>query len=1373
MANENTIAIRITVKDDGSVVLKQFGDNAEKAMGTTGKTTESAGKAFAGLAGQLKTFAAVAGIAFGVNEMVSYARESIMLAARVETLGAVLGVVGENAGYSRGEMQQYVNEVKKMGITTEAAHDAVVKIAQAQINAADSAKLARVAQDAAVIGNINSSEAFSRMINGIRSGEVEILKTIGLQVNFESAYKKTAAALGKSSDALTEREKAQARANVVMEAGTRIEGAYEASMTKAGKAMLSLSRLSEELKLGFGELFGPALTSSVFAITDVLKAWNKEMEEAKASGQWDEMTEMVSGPLKVAWIQISDLTEAVLNFVRPMAPIAGDIASGVGVIAYGWGGVFAALKPIGELLGNQIAIAWELAKILGQTAVMVAAGATGQLDVVRTAYQEAQKSGGTIEALMSRNKALVSEGIADAIAGYGRQAEAAVAPPKRQTEAEKAAQEAISKTRADANAKAAKERDDQAKLDKKSADKRAKLEKDLTKELEKTLAARKKNEGSFYDYKAAEIEVDLQKFRTAGATEAQIARLRKEKLINIELEAAEKRLETEAQLCKTINEYSDESIAAEIAAIEKKYKERARYTNDVTLLLAAQEKEEQAAYSRRDKAVLDYYQQVGRYGQDYDALVESLAIDEYNRVMDLLNDEEEAERAYTEFKQKQSISRVEAEKKASLDRLVSYQALYKDLQGYEGQYYEVSKRIIQERAATELAILNKGLTDFSQIEANERLVAEATTLKLKQLDIEKGKSSDNFIAGMKAQIDEIQLKQIRWGQVGYESFKTMTESMSSTFSTVFEDAYKGDLKSIGDYSTAIWDTVRKKFFDMVAQMITEKIILSFGTNWVEGGTAVLSTINRVLGLADSLDLGQYIGVNFAQGGPVQGYAAYPGNDIRNDKIPAWLSPGEYIMPRTAVNADTKEILDYIRQFGRAPGYALGGLIVEGTNVLSVNSLSAGEPLGGRSWVPTTKVSTSAGDRYYIPQDLIYGGALNELPGDTFAGYWFYPYLRAGAVDYISKLTASQVPQSWVDASVTGKWGGIQSPNIGYYVTPEQYAKIYGGGYWRPGDPVAYGDMQLTASGTYARTSSSHTNPSPNLYYDTEYLWSLDPATGLAKLVESTIQTVIKESSGGLFGLNFGDILQQLNPVRLFTDVLAKNRPAAEIEQLVKMGTMAFISSAATSVFSGLIAAGAGTGGMTGASGVGDAFDIFMTAGEAGGSSFGTAAEVAAAAAAAEKAAMHQLAVNAGETLLKTGLRSLMSGPAGSASDTLTPGSLGFFFAGIEEHEALQTLANLNGIIGMGGKIPSAADGIDYIPRDNTLVNTHKGEAILNADDADEWRSGGGGATVLAELKSLRADLGRFGYYVVKNTNRVAKVVERWDRDGQPAQRVLS
>jgi hypothetical protein len=37
------------------------------------------------------------------------------------------------------------------------------------------------------------------------------------------------------------------------------------------------------------------------------------------------------------------------------------------------------------------------------------------------------------------------------------------------------------------------------------------------------------------------------------------------------------------------------------------------------------------------------------------------------------------------------------------------------------------------------------------------------------------------------------------------------------------------------------------------------------------------------------------------------------------------SPGEYILPRTAVNTDTLPMLEFIRQYGRLP-YAIGGLI---------------------------------------------------------------------------------------------------------------------------------------------------------------------------------------------------------------------------------------------------------------------------------------------------------------------------------------------------------------------------------------------------------------------------------------------------------------
>jgi len=225
--------------------------------------------------------AAVIVTAWGVIQNVV---DPAVLAARVETLGVVLNVVGRNAGNSATQMKGYVDQVKAMGITTEAAMTSVTRMTQAQMDLSKSGQLARIAQDAAVIGNINSSEALERMTFGIQSAQIEVLRTIGINVNFEQSYAKLAKQLGKSIDALSEQEKVTARTNAVLDQGKMIAGAYAGAMDTVGKQALSLSRYSEEAQLKLGELFKPTYAALVTLATNALAGLNIKLDELNKNG---------------------------------------------------------------------------------------------------------------------------------------------------------------------------------------------------------------------------------------------------------------------------------------------------------------------------------------------------------------------------------------------------------------------------------------------------------------------------------------------------------------------------------------------------------------------------------------------------------------------------------------------------------------------------------------------------------------------------------------------------------------------------------------------------------------------------------------------------------------------------------------------------------------------------------------------------------------------------------------------------------------------------------------------------------------------------------------------------------------------------------
>lgn len=176
----------------------------------------------------------------------------ISAAARYETLGVVVHQVGKAAGYSAVEIDKNVSTLRRLGIDGQEARKTTTQLIQSQVSLAKATELARVAQDAAVIGNINSSEAFQRLVQGIQNANIQTLRTIGINVNFEQSYRKLAVELGKTLSALTEQEKTQARVNAVLEVGPRIAGAYEAAMGTLGKQISSLDRIWLDFFTDFG-----------------------------------------------------------------------------------------------------------------------------------------------------------------------------------------------------------------------------------------------------------------------------------------------------------------------------------------------------------------------------------------------------------------------------------------------------------------------------------------------------------------------------------------------------------------------------------------------------------------------------------------------------------------------------------------------------------------------------------------------------------------------------------------------------------------------------------------------------------------------------------------------------------------------------------------------------------------------------------------------------------------------------------------------------------------------------------------------------------------------------------------------------------------
>lgn len=228
-----------------------------------------------------------AGITAGVTvPIIALVTKSTMAAARVDELDLVVNTLGKTSGYTEKEISKHVKSVEKMGIESAAAREIVANFVTAQLNAADASKIARVAQDQAVIAGENSTETTNRLTAAIITGNAQMFRSLRMNIDLTEGYKVYANQIGKTVGELTEQEKVQARVNAVMEYGTTITGTYEAAMADSYKQMGSFKRYLDDIFVALGQHFTPALNIAVFAIGDFLKEvknWVSEGGKLEAS----------------------------------------------------------------------------------------------------------------------------------------------------------------------------------------------------------------------------------------------------------------------------------------------------------------------------------------------------------------------------------------------------------------------------------------------------------------------------------------------------------------------------------------------------------------------------------------------------------------------------------------------------------------------------------------------------------------------------------------------------------------------------------------------------------------------------------------------------------------------------------------------------------------------------------------------------------------------------------------------------------------------------------------------------------------------------------------------------------------------------------
>jgi len=228
----------------------------------------------------LASTAAITGAGYALT---TFMGQAVMSAARSEELDIVLYNMGKTIGMTATEIDSAVASIAALGISQNSAKESALRFIQANLDVADAVKLARAAQDLAVISGQNSSDTFNNLTTAIVTQRTELLMQVGIMQGVEKIFSEYGKTVGVAAKNLTETQKRQAILNTILAAGAKAAGNYESAMGSGFKMLGSMKRLLEDVSKTIGDVYLPAFNAAITPVYKLTDAFTKSSPLIKTS----------------------------------------------------------------------------------------------------------------------------------------------------------------------------------------------------------------------------------------------------------------------------------------------------------------------------------------------------------------------------------------------------------------------------------------------------------------------------------------------------------------------------------------------------------------------------------------------------------------------------------------------------------------------------------------------------------------------------------------------------------------------------------------------------------------------------------------------------------------------------------------------------------------------------------------------------------------------------------------------------------------------------------------------------------------------------------------------------------------------------------